>query len=80
MRLIILVAIVFVAYMLIKGLLSGARKKPPAAPPLHHRHETMVRCEVCDLHILKTEALYSNDKYFCSNKHLKEYIGARHAK
>ena len=78
MRLIILIAIALLVFILVKEFLKGARRKPPAAAP-RHRQETMVRCAVCSLHIPETEAFRSDDKYFCSNKHLKDYSGRRPA-
>lgn len=31
----------------------------------------MVRCETCQLHIPKDEALQQDDKFFCSQEHLE---------
>lgn len=77
MRLIILIAVALLVFILVKEFLKGARKRPPVVPPPRRRHETMVRCEVCSLHIPETEAFRSNEKYFCSNKHLEEYARTR---
>lgn len=71
MRLIVLAVIAVLIYALLKQLLRGWTRKE--LPPRPQRRGTMVRCALCGLHIPEQEALHANDKYFCSNKHLKEY-------
>jgi len=71
MRLLILAVVAFVIYTLLRQLLRGWTKKE--LPPRSSRSGTMVRCALCGLHIPDQEAVRADDKYFCSNNHLKEY-------
>lgn len=71
MRLLILAVVAFLIYTLLRQLLRGWAKKE--LPPRPGRSGTMVRCALCGLHVPEQEALRSGDKYFCSNKHLKEF-------
>lgn len=71
MRLLILAVVAFLIYLLLRQLLRGWTRK--VEPPRPSRTGTMVRCAVCGLHVPEREALRADDKYFCSNKHLKEF-------
>lgn len=71
MRLLILVAVAFLIYTLLRQLVRGWTKKE--LPQRPSRSGTMVRCAFCGLHVPEQEALRSDDKYFCSNNHLKEF-------
>ena len=71
MRLLILAVVAFLIYTLLRQLLRGRGRRE--IPRQSARSGTMVRCQRCGLHIPEPEALQADGKYFCNNKHLKEF-------
>lgn len=66
-KILLLIAIVFVALALIRAY-QRSLNKPPAAT-----HETpvedMVKCAHCAVNLPRSEAIYSGGEFFCSAEH-----------
>lgn len=67
LRLIIFLAVVWIALFLIRSYLRGksTEKKPKK------RNIDTVRCAHCDLVLPMNQAIKKDNLYFCSEKHLK---------
>jgi uncharacterized protein len=74
MRFIILAALVILIIVVLRHLFGGGSR--PETPRVS-RHGTMVRCEHCGLHVPASEAVRSENKFFCSNSHLEDYRQVR---
>ena len=64
-KIILFLALVFVAYMAIKG--AARRSRPPAEgdrPP-----EYMVACSRCGVNLPRSEALEEDGHFYCSEEH-----------
>jgi uncharacterized protein len=68
-KFLVLIAVFIVAYLVIK---NGTRRREigqrPAAP---RGAEDMVRCNVCGIHLPRSESLTSHGDFFCSEEHLR---------
>lgn len=65
-RLVLIVAVIFLAWWILrKYLRSIRREKPPAAVP-----EDMVRCAHCGVHLPRSEGLADNGRIYCSDEHM----------
>jgi uncharacterized protein len=70
MKFLVLLAVLFVAYLWWRGSRvdgrGGARRSPPpAAGP-----QEMVRCDTCGLHLPRPEAIAGPDgRFYCSEEH-----------
>jgi len=71
MTLIRILLIALVAWLLLRMLKNWANKKAVTRKKSPDELETMVRCQHCGLHIPKNEALQSDNKYYCSQEHLR---------
>ena len=72
---ILLLAIAFAAAL---WLLRGLRKRTtrdagPSAPP---GAEDMVRCARCGVHLPRGESVVSEQRFFCSSQHEREFRDA----
>lgn len=70
MKLLLLLAVLAVAYMLWRNARIGTRRDapPPPAPPA--LPQEMVACEVCGLHLPRSDAVHGQDgRHFCSQEH-----------
>ncbi len=67
-KLIFLVVAIALAWVVFKAFRkSKLRERPPrAAAP-----EDMVRCAHCGVHLPRSESQTSNEKFFCSQEHLR---------
>ncbi len=70
-RVIVLVAIVWLVYRMIKQWRAQTHsiKKNPA-----DKIETIVKCSQCGVHIPENEAVIHDSHTFCSTAHKDEYI------
>jgi len=70
-RLIILGALVAIAYFLVRNYLrrtSVAKEEQNRAPT------DTVKCVICGTHVAKTAAIERNGRYFCSEAHSRESV------
>ncbi len=68
-RLITIALIIYLAITLYKRWAASQQK---TAGTKKAGNTTMVRCEVCQLHVPENEALQYRGKYYCSQKHLEQ--------
>jgi uncharacterized protein len=69
-KLIFLVLVVVVVWAALKSYRkSKTRENPPRAAVA----EDMVRCMHCGVHLPRSESHVSNEKFFCSEEHLRLY-------
>lgn len=66
--LIVVLAIVLLAWLVFGRSRSGARPKPPRAPK-PAAVEGMVRCAHCGVHLPASEALATGALHYCSDAH-----------
>ena len=71
MTLIRILLIALVAWLLLRMLKNWANKKNLSRKKTPGEIQTMVPCEHCGLHIPKNEALQSDNRYYCSQEHLR---------
>ena len=67
-KFLVLIAVFIVAYLVIK---SGSRRREVGQRPTRAGGEDMVRCEVCGIHLPRSESLTSRGEFFCSEEHLR---------
>ena len=67
-RLIALAALFWLLYRLILALLQKGQR-PAARQEGGEPADTMVRCEQCDLHIPRSQALERGGKFYCCEAH-----------
>ena len=76
-KLLLVVAVIAVVYLILRSYGKRAKSREPgasegAAHPHASRHgEDMVRCQVCGVHLPKSEAITSRGEMFCSREHLQ---------
>ena len=71
MTLIRILIIALVVWLLLRMMKNWANKKVQSQKKEPVELETVVPCHHCGLHIPKTEALESDNKYYCSQEHLR---------
>lgn len=71
MTLIRILLIALVIWLLLRMLKNWANKKNLSRNTPPEELETMVRCQHCGLHVPKNEAMESDNKYYCSQEHLR---------
>lgn len=69
-RLLLLVAIVFVVYLLIKSFRRGLGDKVAPAKPV----EDMMRCSYCGTHLPKAECVIHAGQCYCSEAHKRAHL------
>jgi uncharacterized protein len=69
-RLIIILAIAYVAYRLFTAWQRSSSQQPRKKDP--EQVENVVRCHYCKLHIPETEAIEYQGRYYCSTQHLEQ--------
>ena len=70
MNLIRLIAIGLIVYLVIQIFKRWSANKN--TPIQEQQEQLMVRCETCQLHIPKNEALQKDNKFYCSQEHLDD--------
>ena len=73
-RFIVLIAIVWLVYRLIKQWRAQSRNLKKKTD---ERIENIVKCAQCGVHIPENEAIHYNDQVFCSSAHKDEYIASQ---
>lgn len=66
-RLLVIVAIVWLAFVLFKRWLAG--KNQPRSGPDGKPQERMVKCAYCGVHVPESQALRRGEQTFCSPEH-----------
>ncbi len=68
-RIILFCLIALLIYGAIRAFTRAGRKAPDKI-----EHETMVPCEVCQVHVPRHEAIQSGDHWFCGDEHRREWL------
>lgn len=72
-RLLIIAALIYIAWRVFKNLLSRSQQvDPPAAN--QQRQELMRKCAQCGIHVPDHEAFSHNGRHFCSQEHQRLYL------
>ena len=66
-RIIILVAVAWLAYALIKRYIKN--KQIERSAPKDKRSEKIIKCEKCSVHVPEHEAIRYQGRYYCSEEH-----------
>jgi len=74
LRLLLLSAIVYILFLVLKSLILGRKGKPPGAAQLG---EAMVLDPQCQTYVPKSEAVARDGKYFCSDECAQRYLADR---
>ena len=69
MGLIRIIVIALIIYLLIQIFKRWSANKASKTPQQQGEQKLMVKCDVCQLHIPKSEALQREEKYYCSQNH-----------
>jgi len=72
MGLIRIIIIVLIVYLVIQIFKRWAASKNIQTVQKNEQQKLMVKCDVCQLHIPKSEALQKNGKYFCNQEHYNQ--------
>lgn len=71
-RLIIIAALIYLAWRVIKRLLAQAR--PAESDNNAGTPQIMVKCAQCGVHVPTPEAFSHNGQHFCSQDHQRQYL------
>jgi uncharacterized protein len=71
-RLIILGVLVWLVIHLLKRYLRQQMGRETVHNNKKHQDVAMVKCEVCQVHLPRSEAYLQNDKFYCSLAHLND--------
>lgn len=71
-KLLLLVAGVWLIYTILKKYRSSLRQDEQAAPPTPAQ-EDMVRCVQCGVHLPKSESILSGGEFYCSDEHRRQH-------
>jgi len=72
MGLIRIIIIALIVYLVIQIFRRWAASKNIQTVQKDEQQKLMVKCDVCQLHIPKSEALRKNGKYFCNQEHFNQ--------
>ena len=80
MKTLVMLLVALGAWWLFRGLFRGrvsgdAPRREDVRAPINEAstHETMVACAYCQLHLPRSEAVWSGEKAFCGPPHLQAY-------
>ena len=71
-RLIIIAALIYLAWRVIKRLLAQAR--PSESGSGSGNPQIMVKCAHCGVHVPTPDAFSHNGQHFCSQEHQRQYL------
>lgn len=69
-RLIFLGLLIWLIIHFARQYFRQQQNKTDTAPKTDELTEAMVKCEVCEIHLPRTEASQHNNRYYCSQAHL----------
>ncbi len=70
-RLLVIVAIIWLVYRMYQNWLSNKKTSPPKQQAGTSDIENMVQCSTCGVHIPEQEALKLGKQFFCCEAHKK---------
>lgn len=69
LKLLIFLGLAWAVYGLVQRARAGRRTPTRPSPDRTGGTEDMVRCAHCDMHLPKSEALRSDDRWYCCREH-----------
>jgi hypothetical protein len=69
-RLIFLGLLIWLIIHFVRHYLRQQQNKTEAEPKTQERPEAMVKCEVCAIHLPRSEAYQYDNHFYCSQAHL----------
>lgn len=73
LRILILAALVWLAWRLLRNLLSAPSQPSTSDQSANPAPERMVKCTHCGVHLPEQQAIKQHQDYFCSSTHLIEH-------
>lgn len=73
LRFLLLAAALAVIAMVVRAMLRARNRRAPRQDPA--QVEDMVRCQVCGVHVPRSEAVETEEGRFCSRRHLEDFRG-----
>jgi uncharacterized protein len=73
-RLLIIAALIYLVWRVVKGLLGERRRRDDQAGGPATLSQKMVKCRQCGVHVPENEAFQHNNMVFCSQDHQRQYL------
>lgn len=73
-RILLFLMVAWLAWRLYRNW-QAKLKAPPSTTPLPR--ESMVKCEVCGVHVPEQQALHHEGLHFCSTEHRRRHLEAK---
>ncbi|HBC20000.1 MAG TPA: hypothetical protein DC022_14935 [Alcanivorax sp.] len=73
-RLLVIAALVYLAWRVVKNLLSQANRRDSSDSGNGQDAQAMLKCAQCGVHVPAPEAFTHNGLHFCSQKHQRLYL------
>ena len=73
-RLLVIAALIYLAWRVVKNLLSQANRRDNSAPGSGQDAQAMLKCTQCGVHVPAPEAFTHNGRHFCSQEHQRLYL------
>lgn len=77
-RLIIIIALAYLVWRLVKATLTRTGTSAPPATRDGNGGERMLPCAQCGIHVPESEAFRKGELVFCSQDHQKQYLDDPH--
>jgi uncharacterized protein len=68
-KFLLVIAVFIVVYLFLRAYRRRVETAPP--PAAAKQEEDMVRCQICGVHLPKSEAVTSRGEFYCSKEHLQ---------
>jgi len=69
-KFLLVIAVFIVVYLFLRSYRRRVEAAPPPAAAAKHG-EDMVRCQICGVHLPKSEAVTARGEFYCSKEHLQ---------
>lgn len=74
-RLLIIAALIYLAWRVVKNLLSQASGRDDSSPDSNSQDaQAMLKCAQCGVHVPAPEAFTHNGRHFCCQEHQRLYL------
>ncbi len=73
-RLLIIAALIYLAWRVVKNLLSQAGNRDNSSPNNGQDAQAMLKCAQCGVHVPAPEAFTHNRLHFCCQEHQRLYL------
>ncbi|MGJ3257795.1 MAG: PP0621 family protein [Alcanivorax sp.] len=73
-RLLVIAALIFLAWRVVKNLLSQSSRGNNSTPGNGQDAQAMLKCDQCGVHVPAPDAFTHNGRHFCSQEHQRLYL------